>query len=81
MFVPGGLSVPLAILSILLVAVSVFSRKFTGVGWVPGNIRCQRGRACVYAPPASMLLLSPVLSSVMSLPGAILRAALNHQQV
>ena len=71
MFVSGGLSILLAVLFLLLVAILVFSRKLTWFGQLPGDIRYEGRRTRVYAPLGSMLLLSLVLSLVMYLLSAI----------
>lgn len=71
MFVSGGLSILLAVLFLLLVAIPIFSRKLRWFGQMPGDIRYEGRRTRVYAPLASTLLLSLVLSLVMYLLGAI----------
>jgi hypothetical protein len=71
MFISGGLSILLAVLFTLLVAISVFSRKLNGFSHLSGDIRCEGRRTRACAPPASMLLLSTVLSLGVFLLGAI----------
>ena len=70
MFIPGGLSILLAVFLTLLVAISIFSRKRKWFGQSSGDIRQEGRRTRVYAPLVSVLLLSPVLSSGLSLLGA-----------
>ena len=69
MFVTGGLPILLAVL--LLAGVLLFSRKLTWLGRLPGDIRYEGRRTRVYAPLASMLLLSLALSLLVYLLGAI----------
>ena len=71
MFFSGGLFILLAVLFLLLVGAFWFSRKFAWFGRLPGDIRYEGRRTRVYAPLASMLLLSLVLSLLMYLLGAI----------
>ena len=71
MFFSGGLFILLAVLFLLLVGAFLFSRKFAWFGHLPGDIRYEGRRTRVYAPMASMLLLSLVLSLLMYLLGAI----------
>ena len=71
MFVSGGLFILLATLILLLVGVLLFSRKLAWFGQLPGDIRYEGRRTRVYAPLASMLLLSLVLSLLMYLLSAI----------
>ena len=71
MFISGGLSILLAVLFLLLVANLIFSRKLGWLGRLPGDIRYEGRRTRVYAPLASMLLLSLILSLAMCLLGAI----------
>lgn len=71
MFISSGLSILLVVLFLLLVAFLTFSRKITWFGRLPGDVRYEGRRTRVYAPLASMLLLSLVLSLVVYLLGAI----------
>jgi hypothetical protein len=71
MFVTGGLPILLAVLLLLLVGVLIFSRKLAWPGRLPGDIRYEGRRTRVYAPLASMLLLSLALSLLVYLLGAI----------
>lgn len=66
------MSILLAVLFLLLVAILTFSRKLKWFGQLPGDMRYEGRRTRVFAPPVSMLLLSLILSLVMYLPGAIL---------
>lgn len=78
MFVIGGLPILLAVFFFLLVAILMFSRKLAWFGQLPGDIRYEGRRTRVYAPLASMLLLSLILSLVMYLLSNIFQASLNH---
>jgi hypothetical protein len=71
MFISGGLSILLAGLLLLLVAIFIFSRKLKWFGQLPGDIRYEGGRTRVSAPLMSMLLLSLVLSLALYLLSAI----------
>ena len=71
MFFSGGLFILPAVLFLLFVGAFSFSRKFAWFGQLPGDIRYEGRRTRVYAPLASMLLLSLVLSLLMYLLGAI----------
>ena len=71
MFISGGLFILLAVLFLLLVGVLFFSRKLAWFGQLPGDIRYEGRHTRAYAPLASMLLLSLVLSLLMYVLGAI----------
>jgi hypothetical protein len=71
MFVTGGLPILPTVLLLLLVGVLIFSRKLAWLGRLPGDIRYEGRRTRVYAPLASMLLLSLALSLLVYLLGAI----------
>ena len=71
MFISGGLSILLAGIFVVVVGLLVFSRRLTWFGRLPGDIRYEGQRTRVYAPLASMLLLSLLFSLVMFLLSAI----------
>jgi len=70
-FIPSGIFILLALIFLTIIGFSIFSRRLTWVGRLPGDIRHEGRRTRVYAPLASMLLLSLVLSLVMYLLGVI----------
>ncbi|HWS86854.1 MAG TPA: DUF2905 family protein [Pyrinomonadaceae bacterium] len=67
MFISGGLPLLPALTLVLLVVPLLFSRKLSWFGRLPGDIRYEGRRTRVYAPLASMLLLSLILSLALSL--------------
>lgn len=71
MFISGGVSILLALIFLTVIGFLIFSRRLTRFGRLPGDLRYEGRRTRVYAPLASMLLLSLVLSLVMYLLGAI----------
>ena len=71
MFISGGIFILLALIFLTIIGFSIFSRRLKWFGRLPGDIRYEGRRTRVYAPLASMLLLSLVLSLVMYLLGAI----------
>ena len=71
MFISSGIFILLALIFLTIIGVLIFSRKLAWFGRLPGDIRYEGRRTRVYAPLASMLLLSLVLSLVMYLLGAI----------
>jgi hypothetical protein len=72
MFISGGISIALALIFLTVVGFLIFSRRrLTWFGRLPGDIRYEGRRTRVYAPLASMLILSLVLSLVMYLLSAI----------
>jgi uncharacterized membrane protein SpoIIM required for sporulation len=71
-FIPGGIFILLALIFLTIIGFLIFSRRrLKWFGRLPGDIRYEGQRTRVYAPLASMLLLSLVLSLVMYLLGAI----------
>jgi len=71
-FISSGIFVLLALIFLTIIGLLIFSRRrLTWFGRLPGDIRYEGQRTRVYAPLASMLLLSLVLSLVMYLLGAI----------
>jgi uncharacterized membrane protein SpoIIM required for sporulation len=70
-FISSGIFILLALIFLTIIGVLIFSRKLAWFGRLPGDIRYEGRRTRVYAPLASMLLLSLVLSLVMYLLGAI----------
>ena len=72
MFISGGIFILLALIFLTIIGVLIFSRRrLKWFGRLPGDIRYEGQRTRVYAPLASMLLLSLVLSLVLYLLGAI----------
>ena len=71
MFISSGIFILLALIFLTIIGFLIFSRKLTWFGRLPGDMRYEGRRIRVYAPLASMLLLSLVLSLVMYLLGAI----------
>lgn len=71
MFISGGLPLLLALIFLAVIGFLIFSRKLTWFGRLPGDIRYEGERTRVYAPLASMLLLSLAFSLVMYLLSAI----------
>lgn len=71
MFISGGLSIILALIFLAVIGFLLFSRRLTGFGRLPGDIRYEGQRTRVYAPLVSMLLLSLLFSMVMYLQSAI----------
>lgn len=71
MFISSGIFILLALIFLTIIGFLIFSRRLMWFGRLPGDIRYQGQRTRVYAPLASMLLLSLVLSLVMYLVGAI----------
>jgi hypothetical protein len=70
-FISGGVFILLALIFLTIIGFLIFSRGRTWFGRLPGDIRYEGRRTRLYAPLASMLLLSLVLSLVMYLLGAI----------
>jgi hypothetical protein len=71
-FISGGVFILLALIFLTIIGVLIFSRRrLAWFGRLPGDIRYEGQRTRVYAPLASMILLSLVLSLVMYLLGAI----------
>ena len=66
-----GLSILLAALLLAAAGLLIFSRKLSWFGRLPGDIQYEGRRTRVYAPLASMLLLSALLSLLMYLLGVI----------
>ncbi|HEV2881917.1 MAG TPA: DUF2905 family protein [Pyrinomonadaceae bacterium] len=72
MFISSGLFILLALIFLTIIGFLIFSRRrLTRFGQLPGDIRYEGRRTRVYAPLASMLLLSLVLSLAVYLLGAI----------
>ena len=71
MFISSGILILLALIFLTIIGFLIFSRRLKWFGRLPGDIRYEGRRTRVYAPLASMLLLSLVLSLVMYLLGAI----------
>ena len=72
MFISGGVFILLALIFLTIIGFLIFSRRrLKWVGRLPGDIRYEGQRTRVYAPLASTLLLSLVLSLVVYLLGAI----------
>ena len=72
MFIPSGIFILLALIFLTIIGFLIFSRRrLKWFGRLPGDIRHEGRRTRVYAPLASMLLLSLVLSLVMYLLGVI----------
>lgn len=71
MFISGGLLFLLALIILLFFGLLMFSDKLSWFGRLPGDIRYEGRRTRVYAPLASMLLISLLLSLVLSLLSAI----------
>lgn len=71
MFISGGLAILLAAVFLILVGLLIFSGKLNWFGRLPGDIRYEGRRTRVYAPLASMLLLSLLLSLLMFVLSAI----------
>lgn len=72
MFISSGIFILLALIFLTIIGFLIFSRRrLTWFGRLPGDIRYEGRRTRVYAPLASMLLLSLVLSLVLYLLGAI----------
>ncbi|HEX8421781.1 MAG TPA: DUF2905 family protein [Pyrinomonadaceae bacterium] len=72
MFIPSGIFILLALIFLTIIGFLIFSRRrLAWFGRLPGDVRYEGRRTRVYAPLASMLLLSLVLSLVMYLLGAI----------
>lgn len=72
MFISGGIFILLALIFLTIIGFLIFSRRrLAWFGRLPGDMRYEGRRTRVYAPLASMLLLSLVLSLVMYLLGAI----------
>ena len=71
MFISGGIFILLALIFLTIIGVLIFSRKLAWFGQLPGDVRYEGRRTRVYAPLASMLLLSLILSLVMYLLGVI----------
>jgi hypothetical protein len=71
MLISGGMSILLALIFLTIIGFLIFSRRLSWFGRLPGDVRHEGQRTRVYAPLASMLLLSLVLSLVMYLLGAI----------
>lgn len=71
MFLSGGLSILLALVFLAIIGFLIFSRRLTRFGRLPGDIRYEGSRTRVYAPLASMLVLSLVLSLVSYLLSAV----------
>lgn len=62
----------LTLIFLTIIGFLIFSRRrLKWFGRLPGDIRYEGQRTRVYAPLASMLLLSPVLSLVVNLLGVI----------
>jgi hypothetical protein len=70
MFTTGALFLP-ALALLLAVGFLVFSGRLSWFGRLPGDIRYEGQRTRVYAPLASMLLLSLILSLALTLLSAI----------
>jgi hypothetical protein len=71
-FISSGIFVLLALIFLTIIGFLIFSRRsLKWFGRLPGDMRYEGRRMGVYAPLASMLLLSLVLSLVMYLLGAI----------
>lgn len=66
MFIPGGLTV-LVLALLVLVGLLLFSRRLSWFGRLPGDVRYEGRRTRVFAPLASMLLLSLALSLALAL--------------
>ena len=71
MFTSGGIAFLLALIFLSVIGFLIYSRKLSWFGRLPGDIRYEGGRTRVYAPLASMLLLSLVFSLMMYLLSAI----------
>jgi hypothetical protein len=71
MFTSGGIAFLLALIFLSVIGFLIYSCKLSWFGRLPGDIRYEGGRTRVYAPLASMLLLSLVFSLMMYLLSAI----------
>jgi hypothetical protein len=63
----AGLIVILAGVAIVIVGVLIWSGGLSWFGRLPGDIRYERGGTRVYAPIASMLVVSVVLSLLVAI--------------
>lgn len=72
MFISSGIFILLILIFLTIIGFLIFSRRrLAWFGRLPGDMSYEGQRTRVYAPLASMLLLSLVLSLAMYLPGAI----------